>query len=58
MTEEEFDALPTHMHKLRIRVLFLNIMVLATRRGQTTSLTFNIIVWRLGMHFGLSYYGN
>lgn len=58
MTEEEYDELPIHMHKLRIRVLFLSIMVLATRRGQTTNLTFNIVVWRLGVHFGLSYYGN
>lgn len=58
MTEEEFDALPIHMHKLRIRVLFVYLTVMATRRGEATSLTFNITVWRLGVHFGLFYYGN
>lgn len=58
MTDEELEALPTHTHVVRLRILFLHLHVIANRRGQTTNLTFNIIVWRLGVNFGLSYYGN
>lgn len=59
MTEDDDDDMPMHVHRFGVDFGPLGALTLHTmRHGESTRFTFSIQIWRLGVNFGLSYYGN
>jgi hypothetical protein len=53
------DDIITHVHSFSLRLLFVRFSVIATRRGDTTSLNFVVSLFNtIGASFTLHYFGN
>ena len=57
MNEEDDDEL-YHIHRFRIRLGFVSVAFMTTRKGQTTNVSLSLQVWRAAVAITLFYLGD
>jgi hypothetical protein len=52
------DDTTTHVRSMTLRLLFVRFAITATRKGQTTALSFAVVLFNVAVSFTLHYFGN